>query len=207
MTSPKSSSGESNNAGNNSEADGVRSAPRQPSEPGGQGLAPLRSAPSPAPSEKPRASPTWDEVDAIRKGKSDLDLAERIWHLERELADTADRLEVCGKMLNGVAEVRDEVKAELAQASEIANRETLSAAYWKDKAEAAQEIANEATLLLEGQGAKSAIGRSDIQEIVDCYDARSEIYTNDADCAWAMAQKLRDLLAAPDKTASDKGQG
>ena len=46
----ESSSGESNNAGNNSEADGVRSAPRQPSEPGGQGLAPLRSAPSPAPS-------------------------------------------------------------------------------------------------------------------------------------------------------------
>jgi len=33
-----------------------------------------------------RASPTWDEVDAIRKGKSDIDLAERIWQLERELA-------------------------------------------------------------------------------------------------------------------------
>ena len=36
-------------------------------------------------SEKPQPSPTWDEVDAIRKGKSDIDLAERIWQLNREL--------------------------------------------------------------------------------------------------------------------------
>ena len=35
--------------------------------------------------EKPQPSPTWDEVDAIRKGKSDIDLAARIWQLEREL--------------------------------------------------------------------------------------------------------------------------
>jgi len=35
--------------------------------------------------EKPQPSPTWDEVVAIRKGKSDIDRAERIWQLEREL--------------------------------------------------------------------------------------------------------------------------
>ena len=35
--------------------------------------------------EKLQPSPTWDEVDAIRKGKSDIDLAERIWRLEQEL--------------------------------------------------------------------------------------------------------------------------
>jgi len=34
---------------------------------------------------KPQPSPTWDEVDAIRKGKSDIDLAERIWQLQQEL--------------------------------------------------------------------------------------------------------------------------
>ena len=33
---------------------------------------------------------------------------------EEAEADTADRLEVCGKMLEGVAEVRDELKAEIA---------------------------------------------------------------------------------------------
>jgi hypothetical protein len=53
---------------------------------------------------------------------------------EEALADTADRLEVCGKMLEGVAEVRDELKAELKQARDLANRETLSANYWKDRA-------------------------------------------------------------------------
>lgn len=42
-------------AGNPSAADGVRSAPRQPSEPGGQGVASLRSAPSPAPHIKDEA--------------------------------------------------------------------------------------------------------------------------------------------------------
>jgi len=53
---------------------------------------------------------------------------------EEAAADTADRLEVCGKMLEGVAEVRDELKAELKQARDLANRETLSANYWKDRA-------------------------------------------------------------------------
>src|SRR3990167_5481932 len=70
----------------------------------------------PSPGEKQeRDSPTWDEVDAIRKGKSDIDLAERIWKLQYELADTADRLEVCGKMLEGVVELRDELKADIAE--------------------------------------------------------------------------------------------
>ena len=32
-------------------------------------------------------SPTWREIDAIRTGKSDIDLAERIWQLERQLAE------------------------------------------------------------------------------------------------------------------------
>src|SRR3990167_7402813 len=59
-----------------------------------------------------RDSPTWDEVDAIRKGKSDIDLAERIWKLERELADTADRLEVCGKMLEGALAAADNRSAD-----------------------------------------------------------------------------------------------
>jgi hypothetical protein len=49
---------------------------------------------TPAPSEKQeRDSPTWDEVDAIRKGKSDIDLAERIWQLQRELAELSDQLQ------------------------------------------------------------------------------------------------------------------
>lgn len=31
------------------------------------------------------SSPTWEELDAIRKGKSDIDLAEQVWHaIERE---------------------------------------------------------------------------------------------------------------------------
>ena len=39
----------------------------------------------PAQSEKEAAqSPTWDEVDAIRKGKSDIDLAQEIWRLRRQ---------------------------------------------------------------------------------------------------------------------------
>ena len=45
------------------------------------------------PSEKYQPSPTWEEVDAIRKGKSDIDLAERIWQLERELAQAKHDLE------------------------------------------------------------------------------------------------------------------
>ena len=92
----------------------------------------------PMPGEKlQRDSPTWDEVDAIRKGKSDIDLAERIWQLERELAEMSA------------------INHRLA-ANQIGLQSAT--AYWKDKAEAAQEIANEATLLLEGQGAQSATG-------------------------------------------------
>jgi hypothetical protein len=43
-------------------------------------------------SEKDRPSPTWEEVDAIRKGKSDIDLAEEIWQLRRELAGAYELL-------------------------------------------------------------------------------------------------------------------
>lgn len=48
-----------------------------------------------APGEKrERDSPLWDEVDAILKGKSDIDLAERIWRLERELAAERERADM-----------------------------------------------------------------------------------------------------------------
>jgi hypothetical protein len=59
-----------------------------------------------------RDSPTWDEVDAIRKGKSDIDLAEEIWRLR-----------------------------------EVANRETLNANYWKDKASAASATGRSAEII------------------------------------------------------------
>ena len=36
---------------------------------------------------KHEQSPKWREIDAIRKGKSDLDLAEQIWRLKRSCAD------------------------------------------------------------------------------------------------------------------------
>ena len=36
---------------------------------------------------KHEQSPKWREIDAIRKGKSDIDLAEQIWRLERSCAD------------------------------------------------------------------------------------------------------------------------
>jgi len=44
-----------------------------------------KDQPCPSSKEKLQPSPTWAEVDAIRKGKSDIDLAARIWQLEREL--------------------------------------------------------------------------------------------------------------------------
>jgi hypothetical protein len=39
-------------------------------------------------------SPTWEELDAIRAGKSDIDLAERIWQLERQLASRPEALPI-----------------------------------------------------------------------------------------------------------------
>ena len=50
----------------------------------------LCGAPQPEPSPQQASgkeaaqSPTWDEVDAIRKGKSDIDLAQEIWRLRRQ---------------------------------------------------------------------------------------------------------------------------
>jgi len=50
--------------------------------------------------------------------KATNEAADAIEQLQRWLADTTDRLEVCGKMLNGVADVRDKLKLELAESVE-----------------------------------------------------------------------------------------
>ena len=62
-------------------------------------------------------------------------MAKDVEQLKRLLAKTTDRLEVCGKMLNGVADVRDKLKRELAM--EHLKRIDAEAAFHKASGELA----------------------------------------------------------------------
>jgi hypothetical protein len=105
MTSPKSSNSESNNAAGPGKG--------QPAQRGGK----TQHVPVPAaPGEKQeRDSPTWDEVDAIRKGKSDIDLAERIWQIEKSLIAAIDRERLANMRADQANGELDAAKRELAE--------------------------------------------------------------------------------------------
>jgi hypothetical protein len=109
--------------------------------------------------------------------------------------------ETIRKVRLDAADIIEQLEQELAVAREVANRETLSAAYWKDKASAVS-----ARLTRDVERMRMALAEV-------CYEpGKHPGFTSINYCRWCHYADTHPhhpdcVMAAADKTASDKGQG